>query len=450
MLKIESPSRDPNLKTHGRIIKATTYSVASVLAILMVTASLPPIVSDQSDRAILDAPITLLTSPIAGEVASLDAKVGRAATAGATMAEIKNTRVDQTTLMTLQSKVADYRQALTAAESKKAADQRYLQALDTEIAAQKKQLILQFEQQRAELQGKVASAQAMVEEKRALRDRQVNMVARDVASSYMLKPTTQELSGAQGMHDAAAATLAQNLGQIDAIKHDIFVGDNLVGIATLAQKRRDIAFDLERQKIEEAQATSGLASETALFDSEDARLKSLLKSRLVAPQSGEVLTVGAAVGRHVNPGDSLATLVDCRRLFAVAIFSYRQAANLSVGTHVTISGSGIDTPVAGTVSNILPKSSDKTDDLYAVAFPQTERREMYVIVRPDVDDALRLKSGDEHKNAASCPVGQWVTVSRNDGWVPSSSVVWHQASSLFSSVFGTYDAEAHQRDHKRS
>jgi hypothetical protein len=75
---------------------------------------------------------------------------------------------------------------------------------------------------------------------------------------------------------------------------------------------------------------------------------------------------------------------------------------------------------------------------------------MYVIVRPDVDDALRLKSGDEHKNAASCPVGQWVTVSRNDGWVPSSSVVWHQASSLFSSVFGTYDAEAHQRDHKRS
>jgi multidrug resistance efflux pump len=439
---------DPKLKAHGRIIKVTTYSVASVLAILMVTASLPPIVADESDRAILDAPITLLTSPIAGEVASLDAKVGIGAAAGTPMAEIKNTRVDQTTLMTLQSKVADYRQALTAAQSKKAADQHYVDALDTEIAAQKKQLILQFEQQQAALQGKVASASAMVEEKRALRDRQVNMVARSVASSYMLKPTTQELSGAQGMHDSASATLAANLGQLDAIKHDVFVGDNLVGIATLAQKRRDIAFDLERQKIDEAQAQSGLVSETALFDSEDTRLKSMLRTRLVAPHDGEVLSVGAAVGRHVSPGDSLATLVDCQNLFAVAIFSYRQAQNLSVGTHVMISSADLDRAVPGTVATILPKSSDKTDDLYAVAFPQTERREMYVIVKPDADNALRPR-GEDGRGTGACPVGQWVTVSRKEGWVPSSSVVWHQASALFGGLFSTHDAEAHQRDHRK-
>jgi hypothetical protein len=41
-----------------------------LLAALMLTAALPPIVADQSDRAILNAPITLLTTPIAGEISA--------------------------------------------------------------------------------------------------------------------------------------------------------------------------------------------------------------------------------------------------------------------------------------------------------------------------------------------------------------------------------------------
>jgi hypothetical protein len=42
---------DPKMKVHGRIIRVTTYSVASLLAVLMLTAVLPPIVADESDRA---------------------------------------------------------------------------------------------------------------------------------------------------------------------------------------------------------------------------------------------------------------------------------------------------------------------------------------------------------------------------------------------------------------
>ena len=60
------PKLDPKIKGHGRIIRATSYCVASLLAILTLTAALPPIIADESDRAVLDAPVTLLTTPIAG------------------------------------------------------------------------------------------------------------------------------------------------------------------------------------------------------------------------------------------------------------------------------------------------------------------------------------------------------------------------------------------------
>jgi biotin carboxyl carrier protein len=437
---------DPKMKAHGRIIRTTAYCVASLLAVLILTAALPPIVADQSDRAILDAPITLLTTPIAGEISALSANVADRIAQGTTIAEVKNKRVDRTTLIALESRANNFREALTAARGKKEADLHYVAALDNEIAAQKAQLIKQFEKLNAELKANVDAAQAVVEEKRALRDRQVNMVSRDVASNYMLKPTTQQLASAESTRDAASQRLASNLSELDAINHDIFVGDNLVGIASLVQKRRDIAFDAERQTIEDATAAAGLADEMSLINEERRRLQRLADARLTSPNDGEVLNVGVAQGRHVSAGDSVATLVDCRNLFAVAIFSYRQATALSVGTRVMISGAGLDGPVGGSVQDIIPKSSDKSDALYAEPFPQIERREMYVVVKPDSDMALLRPTSADGAPTGSCPVGKWVTVTRMDGWVPSTSVVWQQASSLAKSTLATVFSLSHHAE----
>jgi len=432
---------DPQ-KGHAKVIKFTTYSVASVLAVLLLTATLPPLVADQSDRAILDAPVTLLTSPIAGEVTALNVKTGSSIPKGTVVAEVENKRVDRSTLLTLQGKAADYQQALVAARSKKDADQKYLDALDKEIAAEKAQLISQFEDQNAGLKAMVSAAEAGVNEKGALRDRQISLVANDTVSPYMLKPTTQQLSAAKGTYNAAAAKLAASMNQLQAIKNDIFVGDNLVGIATLAQKRRDIAFDLEHQKIDEADAEAGLQSETKYIEAETLRIETVSGTQLETESDGEVLNIGAAVGRHVNPGDSLVTMVDCQNLVAVAIFSYRQASALSVGTHVLIStseGSG-----DGVVQEIVPKANDKSDALYAFPFPQTERREMYVIIKP----IAGFQSLPVSVNAnGTCPVGRWVTVTRADGWVPSTSVLWRDASQFLVSLLTARDAEA-QQSHK--
>ena len=85
----------------------------------MITAVAPPIVADQSDRAVVDAPVTLLTAPIGGEIDSLAVEPGNEVAAGQRLAEISNPRIDRGTLILLEEKSADAHEKLGAAQSKK-------------------------------------------------------------------------------------------------------------------------------------------------------------------------------------------------------------------------------------------------------------------------------------------------------------------------------------------
>ncbi len=147
--------------------------------------------------------------------------------------------------------------------------------------------------------------------------------------------------------------------------------------------------------------------------------------------AGNILNVGAAPGRHVNAGDTLASLVDCDKRFVVAIFSYRQGQSMKVGTIVRVDGASFG---SGIVTAVLPKTSDKIDDRFAVPFPQTERRELYAIIAPDsrTGGAVHAEAAVLHEQPASCNVGQWVTVTKDDGIVPSMSVTWRRLETVVS------------------
>jgi DNA repair exonuclease SbcCD ATPase subunit len=115
--------------------------------------------------------------------------------------------------------------------------------MDTEIENQIEQLKAQFQSQIVELRARVAQSESLSAEKRALVDRQSDMVARDAASTYMLRPTTQQYSAALHNADAENAKLNQKIAQLDALGRGVYVGDDLIAIGTLVQKRRDIDLD---------------------------------------------------------------------------------------------------------------------------------------------------------------------------------------------------------------
>jgi hypothetical protein len=105
---------------------------------------------------------------------------------------------------------------------------------------------------------------------------------------------------------------------------------------------------------------------------------------------------------------------------------------MKVGARVRVDGASFG---SGIVSAVLPKTSDKIDDRFAVPFPQTERRELYAIIAPDNRTAgmVHAEAAVQHDQPTSCNVGQWVTVTKDDGIVPSMSVTWRRLETLVTS-----------------
>jgi multidrug resistance efflux pump len=421
---------------HPMILRVSSVGVASVLSLLLINAVVPPIVADQSDRAVVNAPITLLTAPIDGEIDSLTMNPGHAVEAGDALARISNVRLDRGTLISLQEKAAEAREKLASTMAKKDSDRAYLKSLDAEIAAQIEQLKAQFQSQIAELRARVAESDSLSSAKKALVERQSDMVAHNAASMDMLKPTTHQYSAALHNVDAENAKLNQKIAQLDALGKGIYVGDDLIAIGSLVQKRRDIDLDEKRMEIEEKELSAVLEDHQRLIDAEQKRLDSLAEANVRVTTTGNILNVGAGPGRHVNAGDTLASLVDCDKSFVVAIFSYRQGQSMKVGTRVRVDGASFR---SGIVTAVLPKTSDKIDDRFAVPFPQTERRELYAIIAPDgrTDGTVHPEDAAQHQQSTPCTVGQWVTVTKDDGIVPSMSVTWRRFETLMTSWSNT-------------
>ena len=443
LFKIKSAASSPpgeRARSSRGVVRLSSYFVASVVSLLMVSAVLPPILADQSDRAVINAPITLLTAPIAGDIDTVSVRSGQPVDKGQTIAKLSNTRVDRSTLIVLEGKADETRERMLAVSRKRASSVEYLSVLDATIKQQADQLKEIFSHEVTELKARISAASSSVLEKQAGVDRLSVMVSRNVASSDILKPVEQQRAAAGYERDAETAKLRQKAAQLEGLARGVYVGDELAGLATLSQKRRDVSFDAERLAIEQAELEASVRDQQRLLEAEKARLASLAVNTVEAPISGEVLRIGAAVGRHVSAGDTLGTMVNCGQAFVVAIFSYRQGQNLSIGSRVDISGPGLAT--AGTVSEILPKTSDKVDEQYAVPFPQTERRELYVLV--EIDDGAT--GGQVSSRASACNVGRWVTVTRANGWVPSASVVWRSIgttlSGLVSPIFAPNEASA--------
>src|ERR1700745_2728705 len=203
------------------ILRASSLVVASILSLLMLTAVIPPIVADQSDRAVVNAPITLLTSPIDGEIVSLAASPGGSVEAGDSLAQVSNVRLDRAPLISLERKPADAGKKLTSAQAKKETARAYLKLLDSEIAAETEQLKAQLQSQITELHARVAESDSLSAEKKALVDRQSDMVSRDAASVYMLKPTTHQYSAALHNADAENAKLNKKKRKLAALEKGI-------------------------------------------------------------------------------------------------------------------------------------------------------------------------------------------------------------------------------------
>ena len=121
---------------------------------------------------------------------------------------------------------------------------------------------------------------------------------------------------------------------------------------------------------------------------------------------------------------------------------------MKVGTHVRVDGASFG---SGIVTAVLPKTSDKLDERFAVPFPQTERRELYAIIAPDSrrDGVAQAETVGLHDQSTPCSVGQWVTVTKDNGIIPSMSVAWRRLETFMTSWSNSLDTKASNVDERK-
>ena len=119
--------------------------------------------------------------------------------------------------------------------------------------------------------------------------------------------------------------------------------------------------------------------------------------------------------------------MDCADAFVVAIFSERKAPALTPGAKVTIRSDDWEQSVGGTIQKLVPRTTSMDDAGFAVPFPPTERRELYAFVA--IDD-LGTDPGK-----GSCQIGKWVSVSLDNGSIPSAADALKSAQQAGSSAF---------------
>ena len=418
----------PNEKASSSMpgMRIFSYSVAGVLGLLLLSSTLNPIIADSSERALLNAPIRLVTSPIKGVVEELSLKPGDEISEGDVLGIVRNNDVDKSKLIELELKVSDLTYAIatqTGAITEGEDQQRKLKA---EIVEQRRVLIEQFLSQVETSTATLAQFQAQQAIAQTSDDRGKKLKSRGVVGGDLAN-YENTLEAASAEKDRALSELQAAGSRLAAAKSGIYLGPDAAPINNFLEELRASDRKMNAAKTDVADLKAMLTDVLRIRDQELERIKRLTRQAVVAGGSGAIVEVGRLSGSAVSDGDAIAQSMDCADAFVVAIFSERKAPALTPGAKVTIRSDDWEQSVGGTIQKLVPRTTSMDDAGFAVPFPPTERRELYAFVA--IDD-LGTDPGK-----GSCQIGKWVSVSLDNGSIPSAADALKSAQQAGSSAF---------------
>lgn len=403
-------------KHQGASVRLASYTVLGVVATVFSSSVFPPVFTSQTNRALINAPVIPLTTPISGVVKMSDNN-GNAA--------VENDKVDNTTLIGLKVQLAALDNEL---RQKNAIIGDYairIDGLNGDLASQQAALLQRTE---SDLEAAKAALQMVTYSTRIAKAeaaRKQKLVAKgvyfgigdDIVDTIQLEDTKLQ---------AAKVAVDKLNKEMSFARQGIYIGSDLQSLQNLQQEIRTRSADLLQIRMQMTTMQTRRSKLETLASAEAARIDRLTRADLAIPPGTTLYKPVAVTGREVVAGDTLAEALDCRNAFVVAIFSERQAQALSVGSRVKVNTDAWTQEVDGVVERLVPRTTERVDLDYAVPFPPTERRELYAYIRMEgTAEGKFLDNG-------ACPVGTWVSVSLPREWLGKTrSYVQEASASLF-------------------
>jgi multidrug resistance efflux pump len=381
-MKATKPTSISSRQAGAIVPRLAGYALLAFVLWLMVSTLVQPLVSKEATRAVLQAPVVLLTSPISGVVTQMTVHPLDTVEPGTVVATVRNPTVSREILATLTTQRLALQSQLSQLGNQFKADSVEMKSVGYQAQLHRQASLAQSWDawEIAQRQREVALSVVAEQERKVQLNK--DMLEQGAVSEQVVKAAEAQLSTARA--NAAVAQQAFN-GQAQSVEsagQGAFVGAGGSNMfQTLASRRETLRNGIARAQQDGSAILKQLKEVTQLEDEERRRVEKLSAFEIKATQAGQVHTVLAPEGASVTGGASLVRITDCSRVEVVAVFPTRQARHLSMGSMLDVTVDDGATVVPARVEQLLPVASDAQQNGYSVPFPYAEQGSIYAVAR---------------------------------------------------------------------
>jgi multidrug resistance efflux pump len=412
---MKTTSTDGRLRDH-KILSASRfigYAFAFMLIFIIAMAMIPNQFFIVSTRAVINAPVQMIASPIYGRVDKISLQVGQVVNLGDVMATVSNPNQDQTSLTGLRLEKLDLTEKLNNTTSVVAERTEQYNKVKAQIDSVKAGVLSELSAVIDNSQFNVQNYQARLNEQDALLQRQQTLLKKGMVSSTSLEPQRQKRNAAQAELDSAKGELRRNEIVQSLVGRDIYTGGTVAAnLLTLEMQRTKLAGDIAEDNIEINQMTERKKQVENLIAREEGRLGKTGAAEVTAERHGQIVSVDASFGDFVMQGQPVAKSLDCTEAFAAAVYRSRDVTALEIGMPATVNFRSLGLKRSGHIYKIVRYFNSGPENRYFAKFPEAEGHEVYVLVKVDeqtADDGSVAKQNND--KFFGCHVGEDVIVS---------------------------------------
>ncbi|MBB3540367.1 MULTISPECIES: HlyD family efflux transporter periplasmic adaptor subunit [unclassified Rhizobium] len=402
--------RDHRILLISRILG---YSFAFMLVFIIAMAMIPNQFFIVSTRAVVNAPVQMIASPIYGRVDKIALQVGQVVNLGDVMATVSNPNQDQTSLTGLRLEKLDLAEKLNNTTSVVAERNEQLEKVKAQIASVKDGVLSELSAVIDNAKSNVQTYEARLSEQDALLQRQLVLLKRGLVSDASIEPQRQKRNAAQYELDAARGELRRNEIVQSLVSRDIYTGGTVAAnLLTLEMQRSKLSGDIAEDTIEINQMAERKQQVENLIGREEGRLGKTGAAEVVAERHGQIVSVDASFGDFVMQGQPVAKSLDCNDAFAAAVYRSRDVTSLEIGMPAMVNFRSLGVKRSAHIYKIVRYFNSGPENRYFAKFPEAEGHEVYVLVKmdePAADEATTAQRSND--KFFGCHVGEDVIVS---------------------------------------
>lgn len=378
------------------------YGVVAFIAWLLFSTLFMPMMSSSATRAILNAPVILLTTPIDGVVRTLSIQPGTTFKTGQDIATIENPRADQETLLGLQTRRLTLQQQLAAMASQAEHDRKFYNAL--EITSQQYESAYETRKRHAQkaLRAENSAAGARLADAEETVARNLELFRQGAVSQAIVASSKAQLASLRADAESIRSRLHINDGDLSAAKEEVYLDPEQLRMFDLRSQMTTLKLSLDNLDRNRTTLEEELSHLDQLIDTEQKRVSMMAAYSVVAYSSGTVQELVAPQGTQVRAGATLLRATNCNQSYVIAVFPERMASRIDRDSELQVSIRGLDQPLKAKVVQLLSSPTDIQTSSYSVPFPYAEQNSVYVV--GTFDNNL-----PPNQRVLTCNPGNWVT-----------------------------------------